>query len=124
MAYTPTNTAAGQMVVGQSLILTSATLTNGFSGTSRSVIFAVPKWSGQFWGQITFMSVLNTMTVLKANLEIDLSNTDANFVTLFTGLDLFNTPAQIFNLNGGNARYRFNFTTVTGTGADVYGLVG
>lgn len=116
MAYT----LPVQLTIGQAGVTNAVAIT----GTGVQTPFAIAKESGRFWGQATFVAVLTTVTTFTANLEVDLTNTDANFTTLFTGLDFKTVPAVLLNLNGGNARYRWNVITWVGTSANIYGIVG
>ncbi len=88
----------------------------------KSDIFALQKKSGLNWGQVTIQPVLNTVTTFTADLEVDLSGTDANFIALVAGLDM--TKALVLNLTGGNARYRFNTKSWNGTSAILWACEG
>ena len=116
MAYTLPTELTVNLSSGVSTVLNAVKITT----TGAKTPFMLPKNSGIYWGQVTFHVVLQSITVLTAALEVDLTNTDANFVTMngFTGINLFASPSQVFNLNGGNARYRWNITTLTDGGTD------
>ena len=114
------------LVPGTAVLLNPTQITT--TGAKTATTFAVPKWSGQFWGQITLQAIPDTLTALVVTLEADLtgatSESDDNFDNMFAGLDMYNNPILPLNLNGGNARYRFNVTTLTGDGVDFWALVG
>lgn len=122
MAYTVPTEMTTNMESGVSKLLTTQ-----ITGTGAKAPFAVPKSSGIFWGQATFQCLLGSVTTITADLEVDLTNTDANFEVYVSGLNLFSNPIQVLNLSGGNARYRWNIKTFVdggATGAYIYGIVG
>jgi hypothetical protein len=84
--------------------------------------FQISPTSGTYWGQVTFQPVKTSISALVATLEIDMTGVDANFVAMLTGLDM--TTGLALNLNGGNIRYRLNFTTFTGTSVDIWAIAG
>lgn len=88
--------------------------------------FQLLPYSGQYWGQVMFQVVeIGTVSALVADLEIDMTGVDANFVTLFSAVNLDTQPAPIYNLSGGNVRYRWNITTITGGGSvDIWAIAG
>lgn len=93
--------------------------------TGATTPFSFDKGSGNYWGQATFQQVPTSLTVLTADLEVDISGVDANFVAFISGINLFANPIQIFNLTGGtDIRYRWNIKTITGTSTDIWAAIG
>ncbi len=115
MAYTDTT----KVLLGERVALTAS-----FTATGAQTPFQIPNGAGVYWGQMTFHAVNVAITVLTADLEVDLTETDANFVALIAGLNFFATPAIPLNLNGGNVRYRWNVKTFTGTSSVIHGIAG
>lgn len=115
MAYT----APTQLTLGAATKVVSAATTTG-----AQTPFSFFKGSGQSWANVIFQAVNSSISALVANLEVDESGVDANFVTLVSAMDLKNVPGQVMNLCGGNVRYRFNFTTFTGTSTDIWAITG
>ena len=105
--------------VGKAVAITST-----ITATGAQTPFQLPRESGQYWGQATFQAVLNTVTTFTADLEIDMTGVDANFVVLSAGLNFKTAPTAIRNLNGGNIRYRWNIKTWVGTGAVIWVIAG
>jgi hypothetical protein len=103
---------------------TAAAITGTIVATGAQTPFQISPSSGNYWGQVTFQAVNNAVTTFTADLEIDMTGVDANFVILIAGQDFESAPATVLNLSGGNIRYRWNVKTWTGTGAVIYVIAG
>ena len=121
MAYTQPVEAYKYLAPG-----TAVQILDGVSETGAQTPFALLPISGRYWGQTTFQVVLiDTVSALSVSLEIDLTGVDANFVTLFSAVDLVANKSLIYTLSGGNARYRWNVATITGGGSfDMWAISG
>lgn len=119
MAYT-VPTLLSYLRMGTAAKVNSATI----AGVGVQTPFQIAPDSGRYWGQITFQAVLDTVTTFTADLELDMSGVDANFVVYQAGVNFKAVPPLILNLNGGNIRYRWNVKTWVGTGADIWAIVG
>jgi len=121
MAYTVPTLVAFNLRPGTAVPITD-TITEAVAQTPFQLVYP----SGQYWGQVTFQAVLDTVSVFKADLEYDMTGDDANFVVYVAGKDFAATNGQsvVLNLNGGNIRYRFNVTDWTGTGAVIWAITG
>lgn len=120
MAYTvPTLVGGPNLRSGQSVLINTVTAT----GAQDPFQFA-PTF-GNYLSQVTFQVVpVGGLTALVADLEVDMTSTDANFAKAFNNVDLFANPVGIYNLNGGNIRYRWSVDTLTDGTAEIWVICG
>jgi len=92
------------------------------TGVAKAQQFVLPTGSGQYGSHLTIQSVLNSITVLTADLEASLDG-GTTFNTVIN-LDFFALSVQGVTVSGGPAIYRLNIKTITGTSVDFYVTVG